>query len=345
MQKSNKTFLIRFNAGSEYGIGHAKRCLALAEWLYNNYNLKIVLCCNQSKFIRSLISPHSYFDVEWKEKSESEESFLYRSVELYEPSLLFIDSLYSYSKEAVIDMKKITKIVFFHNLSAGSEVADITIIPTAHIDLEDIDRLTNASTDFYYGFKYVLINPEILSYGKQSNELLEKEDYLVITAGGSDPHGVQIKIMELLKKKNLELPTIFLLGLGQKDRESIISMSLSREFIKTIDFDLNILSNARLAVCAFGVTAYELIYLNIPLIGVGINSENGMGCKRLDETHQVIRYAGEINDLDEEFLFKSLHDLWDGPNRKKMKYQQSEAIDGKGMERIGSLVMNGINGG
>jgi len=93
------------------------------------------------------------------------------------------------------------------------------------------------------------------------------------------------KVMDLLKGCKREI--LILIGDAFKHKERLNNLNLPSNF-KISPYRPSKLLEADVALATFGVTVYELIYLNIPVICAGHTEENKKGCKALSKHCKLI---------------------------------------------------------
>src|ERR1700748_3271452 len=92
--------------------------------------------------------------------------------------------------------------------------------------------------------------------------------------GGSDPHALTLRMVKALAVLDSAYRVRFIVGTGTKDANAVarglIALKQNYETVEGAD-DLSVeYANADVAICAFGVTAYELAACGIPAIYIGL---------------------------------------------------------------------------
>ena len=231
----------------------------------------------------------------------------------------------------------------FHNDCEGIIKSDLAIMPIGHLSEKKIEKYSKfLKSNFFYGFDYTIINEEILNYEKDLSS--KNEEYLSVTMGGSDPFNILPKIIKLLKKINFKYPIKLLVGdLDGFDREKMEKLIGSKHINFSLHkFNYKILFNSHLIISAFGVTTYECIFKNIPIISVPYNSkslENSLFLAKNTKTIEVLPSLEEKNFAN---LENKINILWDGKARNKMISHQKNKIDGKGLNRVSELILKQV---
>ena len=99
-----------------------------------------------------------------------------------------------------------------------------------------------------------------------------------------------------------------------------------------------LMASCGLAFCGGGTTMMELAYLGVPSVGIG-QTELEEGLARLLEQHGTLTCAGKAGTCRPEDIVAILGSLKSQPERLGAMAQNGrKLIDGKGIERIASLI-------
>ena len=101
---------------------------------------------------------------------------------------------------------------------------------------------------------------------------------VLVAMGGSDPHGLTLRMAKALAPLDSGLRIRFVIGAGMKDGAKVaaglVELKKNYETVEGAE-DLTLAyASADVALCAFGVTAYELAALGIPAIYLGISPDH-----------------------------------------------------------------------
>lgn len=238
-----------------------------------------------------------------KEESESEEAFLHRIKDNLRPDIIAIDKKYAYSPDSLKDLNYVM------------------------VDKE--------------GLEYVVLRKDILELKEKVNHELHTPPNIVITTGGADPEGVLIKLIPWLKEMNLDINILILVGQAFKFRNELEHlMSFLPDNFHVMPYSLQELIKGDIAICTFGVSIYELIYLQIPIICISHTLENAEDAKILKERYGVIENMGHIKDINPHNLYMVTRRLLtDKRYYKNMVDRCDSLIDGKGAKRVGQIII------
>ena len=333
--------VFRVDAYPETGLGHFVRSLDIA------INLKKTVRCNvffTGKYSENAMASLRQSQLPFlnHEISEEEKIIIENAIQSWNPSLVFMDTLFPYSSSFIKELKKKTSVVLFHNLCEGRFDADAFILPSAHHSPEIINdiRWKENSVEFYHGFEYILLN-ERLKLIKPRRKKTRETPVVSITTGGSDPRGILLKVLEWINYPEFENISFKAMP-GEafiKRKELEVLTSNLGENITIEKFNYETLAESDLVISTFGVTSYELIYLGVPVISISHAEMNANGSKILTEKISGFIDLGLIDHLTETRFRESLNQVL---SNKKLSEEfrniTAGLIDGKGTSRIINII-------
>lgn len=336
--------LIRLDADPKTGMGHLTRSLSIANQIrsISTGKIEILFLTGRDGFTLKTLASHN-FNYFLKKETESEESFLFRAVKEVEAQVLFIDKIFPYPGKLIKKIKGILTVVMFHNICEGSYFSDLFILPTLHSpdDLLTDQRWAKNGVQFYHGNKYIVLNEQILTLDKKAGTKPEVAR-IVISTGGSDPKGILIKLLNwLCGEDNMGIEITALTGqlfIHQKELDAL--KSDLPEYIRLKNYSSGLLQGNDLAICTFGLTTYELMYLGVPVLSIGHQLSNALGSRILEDRHKAVIDLGCIDDLSKEKLLFTLHDLLNDKKRlAELSQTGMHLLDGKGACRVAGLIL------
>lgn len=338
--------LFRVDGYPEIGLGHFVRSIAIASGLRDKTPLNIIFAGTFSENTKDSLKNKGFQFIS-PDKNEDEQSFINRANTIANSSLIFIDNLYPYSEEFIIDLRSKVRLVLFHNLCPGAYYADAFILPSAHHPdkiLKDSSWKKN-KVAFFSGLEYIPINEHII---KQRNKSFSKRKIkqISITTGGSDPKGVMLKLLKWINAFGIQnVKFKALIGssfINIKELNELLPQLSPDILVK--DFNYQDLVYSDLVISTFGVTSYELIYMGIPFISVSHAEKNAEGSKILSAKHPLIKDLGIIDNLQQIDFKNALHEVLANPDLKDSFLKLSnELMDDKGINRIISVILSLLN--
>jgi len=121
---------------------------------------------------------------------------------------------------------------------------------------------------------------------------------VLVAMGGSDPHGLTLRMGKALSGLEPGLRIRFVIGTGMKDgaqvARGLVALRSNYETIEGADDLTTEYASADLALCAFGVTAYELATLGIPAIYLGLTDDHAASASAFNDRPalRIARGAG-----------------------------------------------------
>jgi spore coat polysaccharide biosynthesis predicted glycosyltransferase SpsG len=338
---SPKELLIRFDANNQIGIGHAVRCIEIAKYIKENSKLKVIVCTSRNNLMLQELSDAKVTDNILFDNHTTEEEFIEFISSVYPNSILMIDKLYNYSRNFIKGISTKVKVIMFHNDCEGMLDSHTVIFPIAHLSTELKKKIINVNPlNFYEGFEYVVINEYVKKY--PSHQILNNP-YMVVTTGGSDPKNMIFTITQWLEKCDIDVNVVILCGAYYKKKESLVhyiqNMS-SKVKISVKPFNYGCLFEAELAISAFGVTPYELIFRHIPVITFGHTVKAAKGSDALEKKTGANISLGMFDKINQKDFCQCVEKAWEERNLKNDYIRKKEYIDGNGIERIANIIFN-----
>ncbi len=342
MEKKIFKIVFRCDASADIGLGHLIRCLAVAKELQKQ---------NQIIFATVKDDTNSYireadFEIFFKEKDETEEKYLKRLNHIIHPGIILIDKKYSYSIGFLNDFKQNNiKIIMIDNICEGLSACDEIIFPNAHLDKSILKKYLSGKqiSQVKTGPEYVILRDEILSLKNKISHNFHNTPNIVVTTGGTDPEGVLLKLIPLLKEMKLKTNIIILIGQAFKYKDELekLIINLLNNF-KVLSYSLEEFLKADIVICTFGVSIYEMIYLQIPTICISHSWENSQSAKILKERYGAIEDMGFVENLNPQNLYLMIEKLLeDKTYYQKIIHKCDNLFDGKGAKRIGEIILGG----
>jgi spore coat polysaccharide biosynthesis protein SpsF len=161
---------------------------------------------------------------------------------------------------------------------------------------------------------------------------------LLVTMGGSDPHGLTLRMAKALAELDQVYRIRFVIGAGMKDASTVarglVALKKNYETVEGAD-DLSIeYASADMALCAFGVTAYELAACGVPAIYLGLTGDHAASASAFADAGMGISLglADKVSDAE---IARTVQWLLNKPQaRREMRKQGLTLLDGQGAVRI-----------
>lgn len=333
-----RSFIIRVDAGKKLGFGHAIRSLSLAKHLRDIHRINTIFYSRPNNKLEEM---YRKWDFEYVIDAASEETEILERIKAENScGVIFIDRLYPFDRETIRRLKRDLKIIMFHNECEGMYESDYAIFPSAHLsdDLINCGEWPRAKAIFLHGPEYVLINETVANFSKLKKE--EANRYICITAGASDPSGLLIQALKWINESDMNEKVIALTGFDFCHKAALKALIPHlKSTIRVKKFNYEDLLSSYIAVSTVGVTTYELIFANIPMITIGHIKKNADAGEILERRYGCNYHLGLIEHVTKEQFISSIRCLLESDNIfSTIRQNQINLIDGKGIERIAKII-------
>jgi spore coat polysaccharide biosynthesis protein SpsF len=161
---------------------------------------------------------------------------------------------------------------------------------------------------------------------------------VLVAMGGSDPHGLTLRMAKALAELDQSIRIRFVIGTGMKDAAAVarglVGLKKNYETVEGADDLSTEYASADLALCAFGVTAYELAALGIPAVYLGLTPDHAASASAFADAGMGIS-LGVADKVQDEDVARTVQWLLNKPNaRRAMRHAGLSLIDGQGAARI-----------
>jgi spore coat polysaccharide biosynthesis predicted glycosyltransferase SpsG len=331
--------VFRCDASPDIGLGHLIRCVALANELQRQN--QIIFATTKDDMI--LYIKVAGFEIIFKEKGETEEKYLKRLNRIIHPDIIVIDKKYPYRIESLNNFKQNKiKIIMIDNVCEGLSECDEIIFPNAHLDKNILKKYLSLEqiNQVKAGPEYIILRNEILALKEKINNNLHNPPNIIVTTGGADPEGVLLKLIPWLKKINLKANIIILIGQAFKYKDELEKKIINLpDNFRILPYSLEEFIKADIVICTFGISIYEMIYLQIPTICISHSIENVKSAKILKERYGVIEDLGYFKNINKQNVYVAIIRLLTNKQYyKNMVKRCDNLIDGKGANRISNVI-------
>jgi len=329
---SSITALIRCDASPEIGLGHLVRCLSLAEVLEKHYGVNPVFAMRLDPLFYGVIRRRCQAIAMPRGKSQS--TWLAEKLRQYRAQLLIVDVRDDLSRQELQAIRSDgIRVAVIDDLSDRRLASDLAFYPPVpQVRKADWSGFTG---EVFCGWQWVILRPDLPQAARVGSA---KRPHLLVTMGGSDPAELTLQAVSGLDLLDLEFATTVLLGPGfaHNDALSQLLSRTRRRFVvlRGPDDIPSVMTRADLAVCSFGVTAYELAAAGIPAVYLCLTPDHAESASALAAGGMGVS-LGIFKAVTHNQLAATVRDLL--VNRQRLECMRGQArrtIDGMGAARV-----------
>jgi spore coat polysaccharide biosynthesis protein SpsF len=324
--------LIRCDGGGKFGYGHVKRMVALARGLRDREGIGAIFALNGTED-----AAHPIRRAGFKVAMLEGEADLARLVETHKPDMLLLDGREGPSRAELEKLKRgvaVTAVIDDgHERRLAADYAYYPPVPGA-VALD----WTGSHTLPRLGWEWAILGLNPGATVKARDASRSPRPTVLVAMGGSDPCGLTLRMAKALAVLDQVFRIRFVIGTGMKDAQKVarglVALKKNYETVEGAD-DLAIeYANADVALCAFGVTAYELAASGIPAIYLGLGDDHVASASAFADAGMGISLglAAKVSDAE---IARNVQWLLNKPNvRREMRNAGLSLMDGQGAARI-----------
>ena len=321
--------LIRCDGGGKYGYGHVKRMVALARSLRDREGIGALFALNGSEDAARPIRRAGFECVMLHGESDLE-----TLVDANSPDLLLLDGRDGPTRAELEKLGRgvaVTAVIDDgHDRRLAADYAYYPPVPGAKaLNWNGTNTLARV------GWEWSLLG---LNPNTAASRAPQSRPAVLVAMGGSDPHGLTLRMAKALGELDPDLRVRFVIGAGMKDGAKVaaglVKLKKNYETVENAE-DLTLAyASAEVVLCAFGVTAYELAALGIPAIYLGLTPDHAASASAFADAGMGIS-LGVADTVSDDEIAATVQWLMHKPNlRRDMRNAGLSLMDGRGAERI-----------
>ena len=164
---------------------------------------------------------------------------------------------------------------------------------------------------------------------------------LLITMGGSDPAGITLQTIRAAELVDEDFNATIVLGPGFRHKNALLQLSAARHqftILENVNEMRAQMVQADLALCSYGMTAFELAASGVPAIYLCLSEDHAESASALAEAGAGWS-LGVISDVGDQQLANALGELLaDAGRRAQMSADARRLIDGQGARRVAEVL-------
>lgn len=315
-----KTIVIRCNAGKRYGYGHLKRSILLANRLKSQFNV-FIFVGGEEEVLKNIRYNNGVQYVPEPLKNKGPE-ILPGEIQLLEDHnitdpYLFILDVRDTDDNYIRELRKLAPVLTFDNFGTGTRFCDIVINALPGIKDKPIQSNFNSN-------EYLIIDPLVYDYKRKT--LPVKINQVYVSFGGEDPYRLTEFILKNRPERLDKIEWNVILGplyQGKRKFSKVNIIENPKNFYEE-------LSHADLVITSFGITVYEALSMNIPVLLINPTAYHQSLSENLPEvispgTHT--RLKNSIKNILQYYLSNEGEEILHSYQGKIQNYTQIKGLD------------------
>ena len=329
-------FYIRIDVNNHIGMGHAMRCLSIADALKQLGEEIIFITADDNG--KALIEDRGYeiacLNQRWDEPEQELEK-LVSYVQINSGKCILVDK-YEVTERYLKELQKVIKVVYIDDLNKFIYPCDALISYANYYEKFQYEKQYEKDVKLLLGPRYVPLRKEYSN--RKEKKITDRGNHVVFLSGGTDNYGVTLAFLKELNKQQV-LGTYqirIICGAFHKDIEVIQKMAKNHENIEVlvqVKDMWNYMEWADIAISAGGTTLYELSACGTPFISYSI-ADNQLDNVRCFEKENHIYYAGDMRENLQQNMEKLVSKLnflrEDKGQREMISKSLQQLVDGNG---------------
>ncbi|HWF63170.1 MAG TPA: NTP transferase domain-containing protein [Rhizomicrobium sp.] len=322
--------LIRCDGGGRFGYGHVKRMVALARALRDREGVGVLFALHGSEDA-ALPMRRAGFEVAMVENHGALSALIAR----HRPDMLLLDGREGPSRSELEALRKAVAITaIIDDGSDTRQACDFAYYPP--VPQACALDWTGARTLVRMGWEWALLglNPHLTPVRAPATAW----QTLLVAMGGTDPQGLTLRAARALMPLDIDVRVRFVIGAGMENAagvaRTVAGLKSNFETVEGADDLATAYASADLALCAFGVMAYELAAFGVPAIYLGLTEDHVRSAGAFQDAGMGISLglAAAVTDDD---MFAQVKALLNDPiERLNMRTAGLATLDGGGASRI-----------
>jgi spore coat polysaccharide biosynthesis predicted glycosyltransferase SpsG len=323
------------------GLGHVVRCLALADELHENHGVTVSFAMRASPLASEMVKRRSYPILQAPDGGGFDhETWLRDCILKSGAQILVVDVRDDLPKAALNALAgKGTMIAVLDDLSDRRWSADLAFYPPVP-QVRRVDW-SGFRGRLCVGWEWIVLRSQ---FGESFPPRYNSRCSLLIAMGGSDPAGLTLKAVRALDRLDEEFGSVIIVGAGFCHRQSLRDLLGQTRRRFTVREDVSEMSSAMaeasLAICSFGMTAYELAAMGVPTVYSCLTEDHSESASALVAAGMGISVGVDDQDTETRLAAAVEGLLVDKNARAQMSARARELVDGRGASRIADLLVS-----
>jgi len=340
--------LFRADASVRIGTGHAMRCLALAQaWQDAGGGTAFAMAESTAALTARLSAESCEIHPVTAAAGTEEDARQTIALAREQQSEWIVVDGYPFTGEYQRALKaEGFKILFLDDYGHAAHYSSDLVLNQNVSAEEKLYANREAYTELLLGPRYCLLRREFAVWRDWKRQIRLAGRCVLVMMGGSDPENLTTRVMEALALVEIEdLEATVVVG-GSSPYYDLLSRQAVRSGRITVRRDVTDVAEwmswADAAVSSAGTTCWEICLLALPAVLIAVAANQAAVAQELGRQGCVV-YLGETHDFSVQGLAEKLQMLLGSvETRRTMSLRSRELVDGKGAERVVSIMRAGL---
>ena len=343
----SQPLLIRADAGTQIGIGHVMRCLALAQAWQDTGGRVVFLMATESPPLEARLRSEGMEVVHLPVQPGSTDDAIQTANHARQvgANWVVVDGYHFGAGYQRVIKDHGLHLLFIDDIGhAEHYYADLVLNQNIHAH-EGLYKSKEPYTRLLLGTRYVLLRREFLKWRGWRREIPEVARKVLVTMGGSDPDNVTLKVIQALQQVDLDgLEAIVVVGGSNPHYEELQSAVQDARFPIRLESNVTqmpeLMTWADVAISAGGSTCWELAFMGMPTVALILARNQCPIAERLDTVGVAVN-LGWYEDVSPPEMAQVFMELMRTlTTRAQMAQRGQELVDGEGAARV-LMYLNG----
>lgn len=344
--------IVRCDGGAAIGLGHVSRCLALADALRDRRGCRLVFAMRDQASAGAAAVRRAGYTIAPVNAPENADygDELVALTESLDASAVVVDVRDHLSRASLDRVRgRGVRVVVVDDASGRRLAAHLAFYPPVP-QVEELDW-SEFRGERYAGWEWVLLGSEFASPAFVSPELSDSSPAIdiLVAMGGSDPAGMSeftiaaLGLLQMPFAVRLVVGPAFSFARAVPLIDAIVRSHHSVRVARGLTSLAHVMRSSRMAVAAFGVTAYELAACGVPAIHLCLTPDHARSSSAFARAGAAVP-LGVFGAVSPQQLADAVGRMMAAAGRRgEMARRASQLVDGRGAERVAALVAAGLS--
>lgn len=332
----------RLDANEYVASGHMFRCVAVAKQI-RMLQHEVLFFLAEEKNTELLIKenmPYIVINGHWDD-FDQDISCMIQQVHQSRLDVLVVDS-YKITGKFLSELNHEIPVFLFDDICTTRYAVSAVLHYSEWEGNEKIrDLYEHTDVKTISGLQYVPLREEFTE-----KVCFDKKKQILITTGGTDPYHISYQLVDKIFRTPEfdEYSVLIVCGINNKDYDILLEKQKKTPRVRVVRNASNmaqLMKESMFAVCAGGMTVYELCAVQCPAVAIAISDDQFFF---LEEMHRlgVVLYAGDIRQIGENVyanVIECMKKLLVQNEIETIREKMYKLVDGQGAYRIAKEII------